>query len=107
MPSAIGVSAEVMGSATALAGLVLVFLGAISGSFDSYQKTEQNAVRGRYSRRAWFAFVGFVLALLSAALALIGKWWAFECAALASIVLLLAALIWVLIAALSSVREIK
>jgi len=107
IPSPIEVSGDVIAAATALAGLILVFLGATSTSYDSYQKTEQGAVRGRYQRRAWFAFVGFVLALLSAFLALLGKWFHQECASLAGIALFVVALGWVLFAALSSVREIK
>jgi hypothetical protein len=107
MPSALSVAGDVAGSATALAGLILVFLGAISTSFDSYGKQEQGSVRSRYQQRGWFAFVGFALALASAFLALLAKWLSNECAAIASLVLLFVALIWVLFAALSSVREIK
>jgi hypothetical protein len=107
MPSALPVMGEVAGSATALAGLILVFLGAVATTFDSYQKAEQNSVKARYQRRAWFAFVGFVFALVSALLALAAKWLAIECIALAALVLLSLALIWVLFSALSAVREIK
>lgn len=107
MPSAIGIAGDVAGAATALAGLILVFLGAISTSFDSYQKGEQGTVRSRYQRRAWFAFVGFVLALLSALSALSGQWLNQQCLALAGLALLAVAMIWVLLAALFSVREIK
>lgn len=107
MPSAIGVAGDVATSAMALAGLILIFLGAISTSFDSYQKTEQNTVRGRYQLRAWFAFVGLVLALIAACLAISGKWLTSECAALASIAILFVSLIWVLLAALSAVRQIR
>ena len=70
---ALRVAGDVATAAVALAGLILVFIGTISTSFDSYQKTEQNAVRARYQRRAWFSFVGFVLAIISAALAILGK----------------------------------
>jgi peptidoglycan/LPS O-acetylase OafA/YrhL len=107
IPSAIDVSGDITAAATALAGLILVFLGSTSTSYDSYQKTEQGAVRRRYQRRAWFAFVGFVLALLSAFFALVGKWLHQECASLAGIALFVVALAWALFAALSSVKEIK
>ncbi|MER8555178.1 hypothetical protein NKH37_23860 [Mesorhizobium sp. M1217] len=107
MPSALPVMGEVAGSATALAGLILVFLGAISTSFDSYAKPERASVLTRYQRRVWFAFVGFTLALASAFMALVAKWLTIECAAIASLVLLFVALIWVLFVALSDVREIK
>jgi hypothetical protein len=107
MPSALGVAGDVTGAATALAGLILVFLGAISTSFDSYQKTEQSAVRGRYQRRAWFAFIGFSLAILAALLALLAQWFSQACLALTAVALLAVAMIWTILAALSSVREIK
>lgn len=107
MPSAINVAGEVAGAAAALAGLILVFLGSVATAFDSFQKQEQNAVRARYQRRAWFTFVGFVLSLLVVALALVGKWLGSPCAALAAMVLLGIALGWVFVAALGIVREIK
>jgi hypothetical protein len=56
IPSAVEVSGDVVSASTALAGLILVFLGATSTSYDSYQATERGAVRSRYQRRAWFAF---------------------------------------------------
>jgi hypothetical protein len=70
MPSAISVAGDGAASATVLAGLILVFLGAIATSCDSYAKQEQGAIRGRYQRHAWFTFVGFVLALLQSLLRL-------------------------------------
>lgn len=104
---ALGVAGDVATASIALAGLVLVFLGTISTSFDSYQKAEQNVVRGRYQRRAWFAFVGFALALISGALAIAGKWFGVQCAALAGTVILFVALAWVLVASLFVVMDIK
>lgn len=107
MPSALNIAGEVAGSAATLAGLILVFLGAITSSFHSYEKTAQAAVRGRYQRRAWFSFGGFVLALVSASLALLGKWLGYELAAFSAALLLLAALILVLVSAIFSVMEIR
>jgi hypothetical protein len=107
MPSALPVAGDIATAAAALAGLVLVFLGAIASTFTSYQKQEQAAVRGRLQLRAWLAFVGFVLALLATASALAGKWLGHECTALVALALLFVALIWVTFAALSAVREIK
>jgi TRAP-type C4-dicarboxylate transport system permease large subunit len=107
MPSALDITGDVASASAALAGLILVFLGAIGTSFDGYERQEQNSVRSRYQRRAWFAFVGLAFALLAIFLALIGKWTKFECAALASLALLFLSLVWVLLAALSAVREIK
>jgi len=104
---ALNVAGDVAASAVALAGLILVFLGYISTSFDSYEKTEQNAVRARYQWRAWFAFAGFVLALASALLALIGKWLHYECAALGAVLILFLAFLVVLVVAFIAVLAIK
>lgn len=107
MPSALPVMGEVAGSAAALAGLILVFLGAVSTAFDGYQKQEQRAVVGRYQRQAWLAFAGFVFSLASTVLALAAKWLSSECGARAAITLLVLGLIGVLFSALSAVREIR
>lgn len=107
MPNAIDLSGDIIAGGLALAGLILVFLGAISTSFDSYQAAEQNSVRVRYQRRAWFAFIGLCLALLSAVLALLGKWVGSQCAALAALAFIVVAIGWVIAAAAVSVREIK
>ena len=94
-------SGDIIGSGVALAGLILVFLGAISTSFNSYQKQEQNSVRGRYQKRAWFAFVGFCLRSSSGRP---GNVWpvVFRPSAwsVTALVLLLIAFGWVVVAAL-------
>jgi hypothetical protein len=104
---ALSVAGDVTAASVALAGLILVYLGALSATFDSYQKTEKVTVRSKFQQRAWFAYIGFVLALLSSALAVVGKWLAITCAAQAAVIILLLALIWVLIAAGFVVMDIK
>ena len=74
MAGAIEVGGDVSAAAAALAGLLLVFLGGLSTAFDSYEKAEQGAVCWRYQRRAWFAVIGFALAILAAGLGISGKW---------------------------------
>jgi peptidoglycan/LPS O-acetylase OafA/YrhL len=105
--NAVNVAGDLVAAATALAGLTLVFLGGIATSFDQYDKQQQTTVRGGYQRRAWFAFAGFVLALLSAAVAVVAKWANNECTALVAAVLLLLAFIWVIVAAIMAVRNIR
>ena len=107
MPSALGVAGEIAGSATALAGLILVFLGAIASSFEAYSKQEQTTVKAVYQRRAWFAFVGFALSLSASVSALAAKWLSQACLAFVALVLLAIAFLWVTLAALSAVKEIK
>jgi hypothetical protein len=68
MTNAVEVAGDVAAVSSAVAGLTLVFVGAISASYDSYEKSEQSSIRSRYQRRAWFAFAGLALAILSTAM---------------------------------------
>ena len=61
----------VFSGGTALAGLILVFLGASLASFDAYTTTEKSAVRPKYRKRAYTSLAGFGAALLSALLSLV------------------------------------
>jgi hypothetical protein len=65
----LNVAGEVVGASTALAGLILVYLGSIAASYASYETTQQGSVRLSHQRRIWLAFIGFVFALGSSALA--------------------------------------
>jgi hypothetical protein len=58
---------------TALAGLILVFLGAVIASFESRSNPTETTVR-KYKRRARIALSGFFASLASAVLAL-GAYW--------------------------------
>lgn len=63
---------QLFAGGTALAGLVLVFLGGILTAYDSYETEGKSAVVATYKCRAWLAFAGFLFALLAAASGLIG-----------------------------------
>jgi hypothetical protein len=56
----------VFSGGTALAGLILVFLGASLASFDTYTPTEKGEVRSKYRRRGYTSLAGFGAALLTA-----------------------------------------
>lgn len=56
--------------ATALAGLILVFLGGTINAYESYESIEKRSVRNKFRARAWLGFAGFVFAILSALTAL-------------------------------------
>ena len=101
------VSQEVVGAATALAGLILIYIGVLVSSYGSYQPQEQKAVRGKIQGRAWLAFAGFSLAILSAVLGLLGKWLSSPCTGNASVVVLLAAFAWTVFATVQTIREIS
>lgn len=56
--------------ATALAGLILVFLGGIINAYEAYDPVEKKAVKKKFRRRALISFIGFLSAILSALSAL-------------------------------------
>lgn len=103
----LGVSQEVTGVGGALAGLILVYIGMVVTTYGGYRAEEQRAVKGKLQMRAWLAFVGVALALLATAVMVIGKWLKNDCAANASVFILLAAILWTVFVAVASVREIK
>ena len=99
------VSGEVVTAGTALAGLILIYIGSLVTAFGSYQPTEQKSVRMKFLARAWMSFVGFFLALLSGALAVLGKWLPNPCMSNASVWILLAAFGWATFATVQAIKE--
>lgn len=63
---------QLFSGGTALAGLVLVFLGSVLASYDSFEPTAKRAVRRKYRWRAWVGFAGFLCSLVAATAGLIG-----------------------------------
>jgi hypothetical protein len=74
MVDPVELAGDVVTGATALAGLVLVYLGMAVSGFAGFERDQQASVRARFQVRAWFAFVGMAFSILAAILALIGKW---------------------------------
>jgi hypothetical protein len=103
----LAVSGEVVTAGTALAGLILIYIGSLVAAFGAYQPQEQKANKLRFLARAWIAFVGLLLALLAAALAVIGKWIDSACTGNVSVWVLLAAFGWGVFATVQAIREIK
>jgi hypothetical protein len=87
-------SGDVVTGASALAGLFLVYLGNVAAAFSTFDRTQQATVRASYQARSWLAFIGIVLAILAAGIALAGKWAGNQCIAGSAIVLLILALMW-------------
>ena len=106
MQGLIEVGGDISAAAAALAGLLLVFLGAIAVAFEGYQPQERNPIRGRYQRRAWLAFVGFIFSILACATGIAGKAFHQECVVIIGMVCLVIALIVSSIVALFSAMEI-
>jgi hypothetical protein len=69
-----GLAGDLFTGGTALAGLILVFLGGILSAYDSFPAEDKNFVRHRYRRNGTLALGGFLAALVAAILALIAKW---------------------------------
>ena len=59
---------------TALAGLILVFLGGILSAYDLFPPADRSFVRRRYRINGALALGGFFSALVAAILALAAKW---------------------------------
>jgi hypothetical protein len=92
---------------TALAGLILVFLGGVLSGYESYDAVAKNAVRPRYKRRAKVGLAGFILAMSSAVLAFAANWLLSAFLIPLSIVCLAGSFVLVLIAAIQAVGDIS
>lgn len=103
----ISASGEVVTAGTALAGLILIYIGSLVTAYGGYQPQEQRSVRFRFLARAWIAFVGFFLSLFAAALGVIGKWIASPCVGNVSVWVLLAGFGWAVFATVQAIREMK
>ena len=107
MANSLALAGDVLAGATALAGLILVYLGSLAAGYATYDTTQQPAVRPSFQRRAWFGFIGLTVAIVAAALALTGKWAGVDWMAAASAILLIVAFAWGIATALLTVLEIK
>lgn len=105
--NSISIVSEIVASAAALAGLILVYLGSLVSSYNSFQPQERKTVKGNYQKRAWVAFAGILLALTAAALGLLGKWLPNECMADAATIILLISFVWGAGIALLTALEIE
>lgn len=102
----IAVAGEIVTAATALAGLILVYLGSLATAYSAFEPQEQKSVQSRFQKRAWLAFTGMILALIAAALGVLGKWLPNECVADASMIILLITFAWGALIALLTVQEL-
>ncbi len=101
------VASDVANAGTPLAGLVLIYIGTLVTAYSSHGATEQRTVRGRFLVRAYMALVGLVLALMAAALAVIGKWIGSECMANVAVWFLMAAFTWAVVTTVATIWEIR
>ena len=100
-------ASDVIGAGTAMAGLVLVFLGSVSNGFEAYAPQERRSVVKKYRRRAWGAFAAFALALAAALLGLLSKWLQLAFLASAGLIFLILSFVAVVWIGFAEVREIE
>jgi len=105
MPTPIDIAGDVVAGGTALAGLVLVYIGGVAANYSTFDTDAKPAIRFRYRVKVWFAVAGVVLSIAAAALGLVAKWQGSNCAANVAIIALLLGMAWgVAIAALSAME---
>ena len=97
---------DVIAASSALAGLIVVYLGSVVASYASYDRTQQGTVRASFQRRAWFAVIGVVLAIAACGCAVMGKWLTNVCWADGAMVLLGLTLVWVIATACAAAAEV-
>jgi hypothetical protein len=107
MLDALGIAGDIIQGATALAGLMIVFIGNAVSGYSSYDKVQQRAIRDAFHQRAWFGFWGVFVAIAAVLLAILAKWSASNEIAIAAAFFLLGALVWAGVCAWSTAREIK
>ena len=69
----VSVASDIATAASALAGLILVYLGAVAIRFETLDPKDQSSARDIYRRHARRAFRGIVIALVAAIAALTAK----------------------------------
>ena len=69
----VSIASDIAGAGTALAGLILVYLGAVSVRYETLDPKDQASARDRYRLHARRAFRGIVIALVAAIAALTAK----------------------------------
>jgi hypothetical protein len=103
----LNVAGDVANAGTPLAALILIYIGTLVTAYSSHEPTERRTVRGHFLARAYMALVGLVLALLAAALAVLGKWIGNACVANAAVWFLFAAFAWAVVTTVATIWEIK
>jgi hypothetical protein len=98
---------DIIAAGAALAGLILVYLGAVANEYASFPATDQGAVLPTFRRRAWFAALGIIFSISASGIALLGKWLANTCLTGFAVILLALALVWAVVIAILLAAEIR
>src|SRR5258708_6743194 len=101
------IAGDIVAAGTALAGLLLVFMGVVATSFQSYDAAGKAEVRGSFKWRALLGLFGFIPSLIAACFSLAGKWLDSPCLVVVSIMFLGLSFVVAPIAAIFTVLYIK
>ena len=104
---ALAATGEIVTAGTALAGLMLIYIGIQVTNYGGYTATERKTVRPKFQLRASLAAIGVVLALIAAASGLVAKALESQSGAIWAVSISVIAFIWTIIVAIANVREIK
>lgn len=107
MASATETGGDVVAAGAAIAGLMLVYMGALSANYSTYEAIAKKAVKGSFRRRIWFAFAGVALNAAAIPFGLAAKALDCICALWASLAFLVLGLVWLIAVAVLSALEIK
>lgn len=100
-------SGDVVAAGSAIAGLMLVYMGSLSAGYSTYDPREKGAVRSSYQRRIWFAFTGLVLNALSIPFGLAAKALDNLCVLYAGLAFLVVGIVWLVVVAALTAREVR
>jgi hypothetical protein len=102
----LSIAGETVAAATALAGLVIVYLGNLHSAFTHLPEEKQGRVKAQFQKRARIAFEGVEISLVAAALGVFGKLRCSELVADLSTVFLAVAFFWAFRVARMTRREV-
>jgi hypothetical protein len=91
---------------TALAGLILVFLGGTINAYETFDRVQKTAVRSKYLARARLGLAGFLFAILSALSALSLVWVSVPSLILVSVISILISFLLVILLAFLAIKEV-
>jgi len=91
---------------TALAGLILIFLGGILNSFESYDRANRDTVVPIYRPRVRLSFAGFLSSILSALTALAWHWGNSNVLVTLSLIAFLVSCFFLIVVAVLAVKEV-
>jgi len=90
-----------------LAGMLLVFLGVLFTSYESYDAVQKATVKSKYKTRAIIVFFGFLASLIAASSALLSNWMLEELMVIVGVCALAVSFVLLIWAAVTALGDIK